>query len=683
MKKLYLLFAVFCLANNSFSQLTVTATAATPTICAGNSTTISASASPVGYKVSKILTNPQPLQGLNYLAQSGVDVYGLTAGNLDDGRWDGIALPFTFQFYGIDYNYLNISTNGWVGLGFTNSVTTGINTPLPNASAPNAVIHAVTSDLNFKPIPNLASNTNFSFIEYFESGSFPNRTFVVNYGDLHFFSGGNTANVQVILYETSNIIEIHTSDCNNTTLGKLQGLENSTGSVYSVVAGRNNTTNWAASLFDSSYQFTPDAVTFTWSPSTGLSSTTGATVTATPPTTQTYNVAATNLTNGATGNSNVTVTINAGSYALAATAGGAPVCQNISVSPGGTNYRDPGTCNLISYINPAGGSPVNNSINTCIKLDTGATKRGTSNLYGARKYDVEPLIAPTTSTANLTLYFLQSEFNNFNAKAADSGHKLLPTGPADASGISNLVIKQFHGTGTNPLNYTGGYFDFIAGTSGFSVTWNASRSWWEVIVPVNGFSGFYLTSKKSGFLPINLIYFKGVQVNKKNLLNWKVYCSSARANFELERSNDALHFATIASITADQLRCEQPFDFTDENPLPGSDYYRLKIVDINGKTDYSNIVLLSLKPQPFELMSLNPSVISKENALLKVNASDRNELILVVTDFSGRRINSQYVQMVPGTNQFTINTANLPTGAYQLTGYVIGQRPQSMRFIKH
>ena len=98
MKKLYLLLAVICIANYSFAQLTVTATAVTPTICAGNSTAINATASPVGYTVSSISTNPQSLQGINYLAQNGSDIYGLSTGNLDDGRWDGISHPLVLTF---------------------------------------------------------------------------------------------------------------------------------------------------------------------------------------------------------------------------------------------------------------------------------------------------------------------------------------------------------------------------------------------------------------------------------------------------------------------------------------------------------------------------------------------------------------------------------------------------------
>jgi len=672
----YIVLVFFIVQNPVFAQLTVTATAANPTICLGNGTSLSATATPVSYTMTSIANNPEPLAGINLLADAGVAITPLSTGTLDDGRWDNITLPFTFTYYGNTYNSVNISTNGWIGMGSTNTVTTGFNVSLPNAAAPNNVIHAITCDLNFK-------SPTTSSLEYFESGSYPNRIFVINYTNVKFFSGGGTANVQVILYEISNVIEIHTSDCSNTTLSKAQGIENSTGTVASVVTGRNNTANWSATGIPNAFRFTPDVVTFTWSPATGLNTTSGANVIASPVSNITYTVTALNTSNSQTGNTTVTVSINPASNILAAVAGGAQVCQNISVSGSGTQYRD-GNCNLIASILPSGASPVNNSINTCTKLDAGSSKRGTTDLYGARKYDIEPLINASSATATITLYYLQSEFDDFNTRAVDSGQRFLPVNSTDIPGINNLVIRQFHGTGTNPSNYTGpGSQDFSTVNAGVTVVWNASKSWWEVIVPVSGFSGFYLTSKKIGTLSIGLEYFKGVQVDKRNLLNWKVNCTSAKAQFDIQRSADGRQFTSIGNITADQARCSQPFDFIDEHPMSGNNYYRIRIIDAEGKDAESNIVLLTTKSSSFNLISLNPNMVTTEQAILKINAVEKNTVNILVTDFSGRRVSAQILQVQPGMNQTEINTRNLANGVYQVTAYLPGEKPQTLRLVKH
>lgn len=682
MKKRYLLPALLCLANLCYAQLTVTTNPSSANICASNSTTITASATPVGYTVSAIANNPyDPTLFTTNLLVDQLGTYNggtpyvepVSFGTLDDGRWDNITLPFTFRFYGNTFNSLNISTNGWIGLGSSNTTATGYGVALPNAAAPNNVIHAITCDLTFAGI------TNAAVLQYFEVGTSPNRKFVIDYSNVKFFSGTATANVQVILYETTNVIEIHTFNCTNTAVTKAQGIENSTGTVASVSTGRNNTTTWSG--MPNAYRFTPDNINFTWSPGTGLNTTTGATVIATPASTTTYTVSAVNPSNGFTGNTTVTVTVNPASYTLAAVAGGAQICQNISVSPSGTNYRD-GNCNLIANILPAGGSPVSNSVNTCTKLDTGATKRGTTALYAARKYDIEPLLNPATSTADVTLYYLQTEFNNFNLKAADSGHKLLPTGPADATGISNLLMRQFHGTGTTPSNYTGPSEDFTTATSGFTVTWNATRSWWEVKVPVTGFSGFYLSAALATVLPISIEYFKGVQTENKHVLSWKANCSSASVTFEIQRSADGLHFTSLNNLTASQVRCSQPFDFTDEHPVSGINYYRIKIIDIDGKLTYSNIISLTLKTKGIELVSLSPNPVIKNNPVLKINTGDNSLVHIVISDFAGRFVRNQTAQLIPGINPVILNTQSLARGVYQVTAYSAGSAPKTLRLIK-
>ena len=684
MKKLCLILAMVCLAGMSFAQLTVTTNPASATICSGNSVSITASATPVSYTTSAITNNPyDPTFFATNILVDQLGTYNggtpylepLSFGNYDDGRWDNITLPFTFRFYGNTFNAVNISTNGWIGLGSSNSTATGFGVALPAAGAPNNVIHAITYDLDFRGASNAAA------LQYFLVGSSPNRKFVIDYSNLKFISGTATANVQVILYETTNVVEIHTTSCTNTTLNKAQGVENSTGTVASVSTGRNNTTTWSG--MPNAYRFTPDVINFTWSPATGLNTTSGATVTATPAVTTTYTVSATNVSNGQTGNTTVTVTIDPASYILAGTPGGAQICQNISVSGSGTNYRD-GNCNIIANILPAGGSPVSNVINTCVKVDTGANKMGSSSLYLARKYDIDPFLNPypATSTANITLYYKQSEFNNYNTKATDSGYKLLPTGPADATGISNLLLRQFHGTGTNPTNYTGPSQDFTTATSGLTVTWNATRSWWEVMVPVTSFSGFYITSAPVSVLPINMEYFKGIPQDGKHLLNWKANCSSASVTFEIQRSTDGQHFSTIHSLTASQARCAQPFDYTDAQPENGINYYRIKIIDVDAKATYSNIISLIHKIKGMDIVNISPNPVMNDNAVLKMNAFEKLQVNIVISDFTGRVLRTQAAQLIPGINQVPLNTFRLAKGTYHVTVYTQGEPPKTIRLLK-
>lgn len=685
MKKLYFLGAAVLLFAVSRAQLTVTTTPASATVCNSNSVSITATATPVSYTMSSIGNSAYDptfysysilVDQLGYFNGGTPYIETLSAGNLDDGRWENIPLPFTFRFYGNTFNTINISTNGWVGMGSTNSTSTGLGAVIPSAAAPNNVIHAITSDLNFTGAANPAT------IVYFTVGAAPNRVFVVDYSNLTFISGGGTANVQVMMYETSNVVEIHTTSCTNTTRTKSQGIENSTGTVGSAATGRNNSTNWSATGIPNAYRFTPDVINYTWSPATGLNTTSGATVIASPASSTTYTVSAVNASNGQTGNTTVTVTVDPASYVLAGASGGAQICQNISVAPVGTNYRD-GNCNLVTRLVPTGGgTALTNSVNACVKVETASGPMGTPSLYLARHYDIEPIVNASTATANVILYFKQTEFDNFNTLAATYNQKTLPTGPADATGISNLVLRQFHGTGTNPTNYTGALVDFTTATSGFAVTWNATRNWWEVTVPVNGFSGFYITSYPVAPMAVTLEYFKGSQADSRNMLNWKVNCSSEKVRFEIERSLNGRDYTTIGSISADKLRCNQPFETADNNPAAGINYYRIKIIDEDGQYSYSNIISFTTKAGGFSILGISPNPVVNENAVLKIASDEKATASVIITDISGRIIRTQTASLINGITQVMVNTQSLAAGAYQVTVQSPSKNPVTTRFIK-
>ena len=55
-------------------------------------------------------------------------------------------LPFTFRYYGIDYNHIRISTDGWIALGSGNQINS-INAPLPSVDNVNCMVAGFWDDL--------------------------------------------------------------------------------------------------------------------------------------------------------------------------------------------------------------------------------------------------------------------------------------------------------------------------------------------------------------------------------------------------------------------------------------------------------------------------------------------------------------------------------------------------------
>jgi len=101
-------------------------------------------------------------------------------------------------------------------------------------------------------------------------------------------------------------------------------------------------------------------------------------------------------------------------------------------------------------------------------------------------------------------------------------------------------------------------------------------------------------------LPADLGDFKGRKLQQKSQLQWYTLSELNNDYFEVERSQDAVHFQVISERIAGkgQPHVPQRYQWIDPQPKPGLNYYRLKQVDKqqNGshlQATYSNIVALN------------------------------------------------------------------------------------------
>jgi len=196
--------------------------------------------------------------------------------------------------------------------------------------------------------------------------------------------------------------------------------------------------------------------------------------------------------------------------------------------------------------------------------------------------------SPSTSTARLTLYFTQQEFNAYNA--ANGLDADLPTGPTDAIGKSNLLVNQYHGTGTIPGSYSGALEIINPGDE--NILWDVATSRWQVSFDVSGFSGFFV-SGASNPLPVKLVSFNYyVQDKEKVLLKWEVAEQVDIWKYIVERSSNGRDYSPIGSVTANR-ETSYTYGLTDNDPVDGLNYYRLQIVEDNVK-NYSRILVVNL-----------------------------------------------------------------------------------------
>jgi hypothetical protein len=181
--------------------------------------------------------------------------------------------------------------------------------------------------------------------------------------------------------------------------------------------------------------------------------------------------------------------------------------------------------------------------------------------------------------------------------------------------------------------------------------------------------------------PISLKYFQAKKSIQGNQLQWLAPCITTEATFEIQHSADGRNFLTIETITADQLRCTQPFDYFDLLRNEGTQYYRIKMIALSNVSINSFVVAVFNGSKGFELNAMLPSVV-QSSASLNVSSAINDMLQLYVTDFTGKRHLILNKQVVSGNNRITLDFSVLPKGQYILNAINNDKDIKKIKFIK-
>jgi hypothetical protein len=327
-----------------------------------------------------------------------------------------------------------------------------------------------------------------------------------------------------------------------------------------------------------------------------------------------------------------------------------------------TTFIASNSCRLIASVRPGGASPVSGSITAKTWIEP-STPMYADIPYVTRHYEITPAANAATATAQITLYFTQQEFtdfNNFYASMLD-----LPAYPTDAIGKDNLRIEKFSGTSNNgtglPGTYTNGS-QFI-NPPDVNIIWNYSFSRWEVSFPVTGFSGFFVHTSTT-LLAASSLELDGKLVNTNALLSWKTMDEQDVRSFDIERSTDNRNYVAIGNSIAKGTG-SNTYLYTDNTVSALGKpviYYRIKQKDDNGNVTYSNIIPIAVdKNQPIVMLYPNP-VINEANIAVTVNKADH--LTTRIVDNTGRVIQQQQWDILPGRTRLSINVQRLAKGMY-------------------
>lgn len=175
------------------------------------------------------------------------------------------------------------------------------------------------------------------------------------------------------------------------------------------------------------------------------------------------------------------------------------------------------------------------------------------------------------------------------------------------------------------------------------------------------FGALSLSAKAVNVLPITGLSVKATKVNQSVQLNWNTLSEKGTSHFVIERTVDGKIFENIGQRdAAGESDLKQEYYFTDITPFNGTNFYRIKAVDFDGHTEFSE--LIAVKFAEIITLTVYPNPVSQTlNVSHPLSFSDA---VINVVDLSGKKLMS--IEVVSGQLQTALDVSSLSSGVYFL-----------------
>jgi alpha-tubulin suppressor-like RCC1 family protein len=162
-------------------------------------------------------------------------------------------------------------------------------------------------------------------------------------------------------------------------------------------------------------------------------------------------------------------------------------------------------------------------------------------------------------------------------------------------------------------------------------------------------------------LPLTWLSVTSKLQNGQSIIDWATATESNTENFIVEHSIDGRNYTALQTLpAAGYSSSRKDYQYTHAAPVYGSNYYRIKQTDLDGRFTYSSVVVVKLTETGGRLIVF-PNPATNFIQLLK---GDAKAATLRIFSGDGKLVWQQ--QLVAGIQQESISVANLPAGLYQL-----------------
>lgn len=178
-------------------------------------------------------------------------------------------------------------------------------------------------------------------------------------------------------------------------------------------------------------------------------------------------------------------------------------------------------------------------------------------------------------------------------------------------------------------------------------------------ISVDGTVDASIDDTANNLLPIELTYFKAYYNENNVTINWQTATEENNDYFNIERSINGINYETVGTVLgAGNSMIALNYSYTDNNPINGVSYYRLKQTDYDGAYEVFSPVSVSYLNENDLKMGPNPA-INEFNIMMGGEMGAGTISLYSITGAMVKNIELS-------SNYTTIDISNLPAGNYMM-----------------
>jgi hypothetical protein len=166
-------------------------------------------------------------------------------------------------------------------------------------------------------------------------------------------------------------------------------------------------------------------------------------------------------------------------------------------------------------------------------------------------------------------------------------------------------------------------------------------------------------------LPVEWLTFTAIPDNGTVDLDWSTASERDNDYFVLERSQDGKNFEAFGTVPGNGTTSKiSNYSFTDYTPYEGISYYRIRQVDYDGRFDYSAVIPVRFGKDAGDVqMYPNPAT---DQVWILIPSTETGPALVELYDMSGKLMISNAVVLQRGSNAFSMDLSEIPSGVYML-----------------